>query len=418
MSRVQYDVCAVCGQKRGKYDGLAYAGCCLGCGKPEQECDCEPRVSDRVSDKITPGRPATSESDTSDSSDTATDDRLLAGVHDGDWLSAQEFPPLRYAVPGLIPEGFTLLVGAPKIGKSWLVLDVLLAIAAGGAALGQIRTGPPRPVFYLAMEDSDRRMQDRCRTLLCQDAIPGPFSYQTSIVPGLISDTLKAWLSRVPDTAMIVIDTLGKVMPAAAMGESQYQRDYKIGSQIKAIADARPGLAIVACHHDRKASAEDFIDSVSATHGLAGAADTIAVLARKRQSADGVLKITGRDVPENEYALTIRDGMAWQLAGANLAAAAGEAARRSAVLSISETSASIRQFIISHPEGIRAKDVADKFGRDAYQYLGRLVDLGHIEKIGRGFYIPVSELSEVSESQVSDPPESDSESDVSESEDR
>jgi len=59
---------------------------------------------------------------------------------------------------------------------------------------------------------------------------------------------------------------------------------------------------------------------VSGTHGLAGAADTIAVLARKRQSAEGSLKITGRDVPENEYGLTIQDGMAWQLDGADLGA--------------------------------------------------------------------------------------------------
>src|SRR5215217_8036733 len=47
---------------------------------------------------------------------------LLAGLRDGAWLDAQYFPPLAYAVPGLIPEGSVLLVGPPKIGKSWLVL--------------------------------------------------------------------------------------------------------------------------------------------------------------------------------------------------------------------------------------------------------------------------------------------------------
>jgi hypothetical protein len=369
-------------------------------------------VSDSVSDKITSSGALTSHSDTSDTSDSTDDEQLLSGVRDGAWLTAQQFPPLRYAIPGLIPEGFTLLIGAPKIGKSWLVLDLLLAVASGGRALGRIAAGDPRPVLYLAMEDSDRRMQDRCRQLLGEASIPAAFSYQTRIAPGQVLPTIAAWMRRSAGTGLVVVDTLGKVMPPAMMGESHYQRDYRIGSAIKSLADACPGLAVIVNHHDRKASAEDFIDSVSGTHGLAGAADTVVVLARKRQSGEGVIKVTGRDVPEDEYALTINDGMAWQLAGANLASAAGEAARRSAAMSMSATSTDVLQFVTSHPDGVRAKDVVDKFGRDAYQYLGRLVDSGRIEKQGRGFYIPVSEVSEPSESQVSSGIVSDSESDT------
>jgi len=56
----------------------------------------------------------------------------LAALRTGSWLDEQCFPPLRYAVPGIIPEGSTLLVGAPKIGKSWLVLSCALAKAIGG----------------------------------------------------------------------------------------------------------------------------------------------------------------------------------------------------------------------------------------------------------------------------------------------
>jgi hypothetical protein len=58
-------------------------------------------------------------------------------------------------------------------------------------------------------------------------------------------------------------------------------------------AGDRPGLAVLVAYHDRKASADDLIDSVSGTHGLAGAADTVAVM-RRRQSDAGTLKIVGR----------------------------------------------------------------------------------------------------------------------------
>jgi hypothetical protein len=340
-------------------------------------------------------------SDDSDSSQEARDAKLLSGFHDGGWLDSQDFPPLRYAVDGLIPEGMTLLVGPPKAGKSWLILDLLLAVAAGGRALGSLKIAEPRRVLYLALEDGDRRMQGRCRALLSQDHIPPLFGYQTRIMPGAVLETLDAWMRRHPDTSLIVVDTLGKVMPPSLAGESSYQRDYRVGSALKERADATPGLALVVLHHDRKASADDFVDSVSATHGLAGSADTIAVLCRKRQQADGSLKITGRDVAENEYALSLRDGMAWQLAGPDLAAAAAIARQREESASLGDTSAEILAFVNQHPGGVRAAEVAEKFGGNTYQYLKRLTESGRIDKAGRGKYVSLSlsEPSEVSESQ-------------------
>jgi len=35
---------------------------------------------------------------------------LLAAVRDGAWLTEQKFPPMRYAIGGLIPEGLTIKV--------------------------------------------------------------------------------------------------------------------------------------------------------------------------------------------------------------------------------------------------------------------------------------------------------------------
>ena len=215
-------------------------------------------------------------------------------------------------------------------------------------------------------------------------------------------------MRRHPDTALIVIDTLGRVMPPALQGEGAYQRDYRVGAALKARADAHPGLSIIGSHHDRKAAADDFVDSVSGTHGLAGAADSIIVLARRRQAADAVLKVTGRDVPEDEYALTIIDGMKWQASGGSLAAAADRARQREDAQGLSATMAEVLAAVREHPEGIRAKDLTERFGGAVYTYLARLAEAGRIDKLERGLYIAVSEVCEVSDSQVSGPETSNS----------
>ncbi|HEX8859789.1 MAG TPA: AAA family ATPase [Actinomycetes bacterium] len=331
---------------------------------------------------------------------------LLAGLRDGAWLDQQAFPPLTYAVTGVIPEGSVLLVGPPKIGKSWFVLTVALAAASGGRALG-IKV-EQRPVLYLALEDGNRRLQDRCRKPLDGDPIPAGFQYLTRVVPTRpIADTIAAWLERQHDAPpLVILDTLGKVMPPAAPGESAYQRDYKIGSMLKELVDERAGMTLLTNHHDRKANSEDFIDSVSGTHGLAGAADTIVVLARSRNEEAGLLKITGRDVPEGEYAVCFEDGHRWQLDGDDLAEAAQHARDARLTDGLGDRSAEVVGYVLKHPQGVTPAQVGAAFGMDPKQasvYLGRAVRKERLRKLGRGLYAPVVPVESV-ESEGKDPP--------------
>ena len=82
-----------------------------------------------------------------------------------DELLAETFPEPRWAVPGVLCEGLNLLAGAPKVGKSWFALDVAVAVALGGEALGRFSV-EPGDVLYLALEDTPRRMADRLRKSL------------------------------------------------------------------------------------------------------------------------------------------------------------------------------------------------------------------------------------------------------------
>lgn len=69
------------------------------------------------------------------------------------------YKPIEFVVDGLIAQGLYILAGAPKIGKSWLSLDICLSIAKGKKVLGhETNCGT---TLYLCLEDSFERIQKR-----------------------------------------------------------------------------------------------------------------------------------------------------------------------------------------------------------------------------------------------------------------
>ena len=75
-------------------------------------------------------------------------------------LMSMRFDPIKFVVPGYCAEGLTILAGRPKLGKSRLALDWLVAISAGGVAMGTVSV-EQGDCLYLALEDSPRRLKSR-----------------------------------------------------------------------------------------------------------------------------------------------------------------------------------------------------------------------------------------------------------------
>jgi len=316
---------------------------------------------------------------------------------DAAWLMRQEFPPIKYVVPGIIPEGMTLLVAAPKIGKSWLVLGLGVELSNGGLALGSLPVGNPRPVLYLALEDGKRRLQSRLLRLNPAE-VSHRLEFMTEIPNGEVTKTITEYMAKHDGLdPVVILDTLGKVMPPAGNG-SQYGHDYRILSQLKATADAVPGSSLVIVHHTRKSEGGDFLDAVSGTQGIAGAADTVLVLKRERHDDKATMQVTSRDAAEGEYGLTLSETGAWGLDGGSLAEAAAAAQSAKASAGLGDRSAEVIKRLDSFPEGITPKNLATLVGLDAKTtqvYLSRAYDAGRIRRVGRGIYAPVGSVGSV-----------------------
>ncbi|QZT54612.1 AAA family ATPase [Mycolicibacterium austroafricanum] len=321
-----------------------------------------------------------------------TEPELLSGLLNATDLDKMTFPDLNEHVPGLIVEGMTLLVGPPKVGKSWLGGDFACGCASGGMVLSAIPV-VARPVLLVSLEDSKRRLQSRLKKIMRGQPLPRNLDVLTEVHPKLVLATIAEWLQQHRDSApMVILDTLGKARQSAPSNNNQYQEDYGFAGSIKAVIDDVPGAALVAVHHTRKQGADDFLDTVSGTQGIAGAADSVIVLARKRKSDEGVLSVTGRDIEENEYAVRTEGGL-WSLDGQDItdAAATVDTRReRSAENRLGDRKLDTIKFVNSR-ETTTPSDLAAHLGisdQIAGTRLAELYNADIIAKPKRGVYAP------------------------------
>lgn len=223
---------------------------------------------------------------------------MSRAVWTADELMAHDFPPMRWAVDGVLAEGVNVLAGSPKLGKSWMALGLGVAIASGGHAFGRIPVDQG-DVLYLALEDTGRRLQDRLAKVLREEPAPRRLVLACRW-DGV--ESVEAWLTAHPDARLVVVDVLQRVRPPLLRGESTYTADYRALEPFGDLA-RKHSVCVLVVHHTRKQTGEDFVDEVSGTFGLSGAADAILVARRSRNTGAAIVKVTGRDVEERELAL-------------------------------------------------------------------------------------------------------------------
>ena len=124
-------------------------------------------------------------------------------------LMKLEFPPPQWLVEGLLPEGLTVLSGAPKIGKSWLSLQIALSITTASPLFGRAPASE-KSVLLLALEDNERRLQERISK--CRLTASEKFCLATKWEDGISG--LKQFLLDNPAIKLCIIDTLAVFLPS------------------------------------------------------------------------------------------------------------------------------------------------------------------------------------------------------------
>lgn len=218
-------------------------------------------------------------------------------------LQDTDYPPIQFYVDNFLTEGVYILAAKSKEGKSWMCLQMAIAVANGDQFLG-FRTHQAG-VLYIDYENGERLSQSRLNLSLNGDPAPENlyFMYDTELRLGRgFEETVDAFLKEHTDVRIIVIDVLQYVRYLKDSKQSDYDCDYATMAALKKLA-AEHHLAVVCIHHLRKMVDEnDVFANLLGSTALMGSSDGTIVLSRKKRSDEVfTIEITGRVFPGETY---------------------------------------------------------------------------------------------------------------------
>jgi hypothetical protein len=234
-------------------------------------------------------------------------------------LMASTYKPPLWLIPGLIPEGFTMIAASPKIGKTIFATNLCEAVATGGRILNHWPVNKGE-ALYIDQEQTPWKSKNRIELIQQRRGVNFPKMGITLAFDWPLFDEhekglerLDTWLGKHPNCTVAVIDVIGKVKGELPGSGNAYEKEYKWYSKVKQVFDWHR-VAGIAIHHDTKSQEGDMIDRISGSRAATGAADVVITLSRKRGQKEGTLYATGRDIEEVQQAMLFDgQGLQWIL---------------------------------------------------------------------------------------------------------
>lgn len=211
----------------------------------------------------------------------AQDEVALEGplLIDGAQLAALELPETLWLLPDHIPEsGLVLLDGTTAAGKSWLAMDLAIAAASGGPALGR-HFAEPRPVLYLGADSRRTTLVARFRRLCAGRGVEAPEGFHLGCEPFNLAApdglAMLRSLTRRTGAGLVVIDVFGSYL--SGLDENAAGEVGPVLTALRKIANETQ-CAFVILHHSVKGPAPTYLARVRGSSAIAAAFDVVYIL--------------------------------------------------------------------------------------------------------------------------------------------
>ncbi len=232
-------------------------------------------------------------------------------------LLESNLPPVEYIVDVIISKGLVVLSAKSKMGKSWLALQLAVAVANGSDFLGfNTKQGG---VLYIDLENAEPIAQSRLAIVLNgaepPDALTIINDYST------MNDTfltdLTEYLEEHKDTALVIVDVFQKIKTPKKSGQTDYEDIYENFTPLKEVAEKYDISLMLVMHNRKMTDATDPFANILGSTAIMGASDEVLVIHKKdRHDEDSTLSITGRTVQEGEYSIRFNKPLCkWEMLG-------------------------------------------------------------------------------------------------------
>lgn len=217
-------------------------------------------------------------------------------------LQLLKLPPVEFLVDNILPMGLVLLGAPPKSCKSYMCMQMCLAICTGDKFLG-FHT-KKHGCLYMDLESNRKRPQDRQDQILQGDDAPLNLHIVTRSGPmgKGFEEEIRRMISQYPDIKLVIVDVFRKVRPGAKRGMDPYDRDYEDYGAVKALADDLKITIILVTHTTKMKHPDDPFNELIGSAGTLGSVDVAMVIKKESRDAETAkLYVSGKDVEDQCY---------------------------------------------------------------------------------------------------------------------
>jgi hypothetical protein len=227
-------------------------------------------------------------------------------------LLTRDWPEPSWLVPGILPVGLCYLAGRPKVGKSWLAIQLAQAVCKGGVFLNEAVSAAP--VLYLALEDQPRRLANRMKAQGWQ-AGAGVGDFMGARGARSIGPLNKGGANKLVEIIhanayrLVIIDTFSRLFT----GDQNEGREITAAlGPLQQEALSHEMAVMIIDHHNKMGAANpgttdgdnlDPVTNILGSTAKAALCDCIWGLYKQQGKGGATLAITGRDVDDRRLSL-------------------------------------------------------------------------------------------------------------------
>jgi hypothetical protein len=239
-----------------------------------------------------------------------------------DFLQLQ-YPPQRFLVPELIPEGSIFAIAArPQVGKTPWAHQVAISVAAGEPWCEGAKPSAKAEVLVLGLERGPHLLQRQIKAQLGDGDLPEGmnFHFTWPRVNKGGAEKLRAWLKDHPAVKLVLVDHWALLKPEDGReGVAAYDDDYKAVMFLRELVIEFGVSFILVMHANQSKEHVDMLAAFYGNTGFVGAVDVRAFLSRSGKTVKGKLEWGGTEV-EPQVKRLVFDYPKWRPMGAEDAA--------------------------------------------------------------------------------------------------